>query len=81
MEPMEPTQVVVAINAAFTLYEKVKGLLRDIAGNLPDGAKKAEATRDLAEADEALRLAKAKLAEGFGYRLCRRHMPPGIMLD
>ena len=78
---MEPTQVFATVNAAFTLYEKAKGLFKDLAGKLPDSPTKHEATKDLAQADETLQLARVELAKGFDFPLCQRHFPPGIKLD
>jgi len=56
-------------------------LLKDLTGKLPDGPLKHEAAKDLEKAEETMQLAKAELAKGFGYPLCKRHIPPGIELD
>ena len=78
---MEPTQILTAINAALTVYEKIKGLFKDLIGQLPEGSAKQEATKDLEHATEALQLARVELAKGFDFQLCKRHFPPGIKLD
>lgn len=78
---MEPTQVLTAVNTAFSLYEKARGLLKDLTRKLPDGASKQEANKDLVQADEAMQLARVELAKGLGFPLCQRHFPPGIKLD
>lgn len=78
---MEPTQVLTAVNSAFTLYEKAKGLLKDMTRKLPDDSNKQEVTKDLAQADEAMQLARIEFAKGLGFPLCQRHFPPGIKLD
>ena len=35
----------------------------------------------LREAENNFKIAEAEIADGFAYKLCRRHFPPGIMLD
>jgi hypothetical protein len=42
---------------------------------------KQAATKDLAQADETMQLARVELAKGLGYFLCQRHFPPGIKID
>jgi hypothetical protein len=40
-----------------------------------------ELERKLQQAQEQLKLAEAAAARDLGYRLCKRHFPPGIMVD
>jgi len=78
MGPLESLQ---ATTAALTLFEKLKNIYKDWTGNLPEGPTKEQATKDLANVDENLDLARVELAKGLGYKLCQRHFPPGILLD
>lgn len=78
---MEPTQILTSINTALTVYEKIKGLFKDVASQLPESPAKQAATKDLEHASEALQLARVELAKGFDFPLCHRHFPPGIKLD
>jgi hypothetical protein len=78
---MEPTQAIAALTSAFGLIEKARTLYKDLMGRLPDNAAKAEATKDLQQADEAMQLARVELAKALGYPLCQRHFPPGIKID
>ena len=68
-------------STVLTIFEKLNNLFKEWTGKLPEGSTKDLATKDLASVDESLQLAKIELAKGFGYRLCQRHFPPGILLD
>jgi hypothetical protein len=78
---MEPVTTLAALNAAFTLYEKAAKVLRDWSGKIPDKLTKEQATKDLAQAEEALAIAKVEIAKSFGFHLCRNHFSPGIMIN
>lgn len=78
---MEPATTIATITAGLTLYEKAAKLYKDAMATLPPGPKKDEAEHTIVEANTAIELAQVKIAEGFGYKLCRRHLPPGVLLD
>ena len=78
---MEPLAVLAAFTAAFTAYEKLSKFIRDWTTKLPDTPAKQAAVKDLEHAEEALQLAKIELAKGFGFPICKRHFPPGVLLD
>ena len=78
---MEPLTGLQALSTAFTLYEKASKILREWTGKLPDTPAKDAATKDLKQAEEAMEIAKVQLADSLGYFLCRKHFPPGIMLN
>jgi len=48
---------------------------------LPKGTEKRDVGEKLREAENNFKIAEAEIADGFAYKLCRRHFPPGIMLD
>lgn len=78
MEPLTGIQAAVTVMNGF---EKLRKLYKDWAGQLPEGSIKDQASRTLTSTDETLQLTKIELAKGFDYNLCRRHFPPGILLD
>lgn len=64
--------------------EAVQAFLRfgkEAVGELPDGPAKDEAQAALERAREKSLLAEVQLANAVGYKLCRRHYPPQIMLS
>lgn len=79
--PMAVVETVAAINTALTLIEKARKIYTELASKLSGEAEKAEANKNLREADESLQLAKAEIAKGFDFPLCKRHFPPGIRLS
>ena len=48
---------------------------------LPSGPNREEAERLIALAEKEMRIADAKAARAFGYPICKRHYPPGIMVE
>jgi hypothetical protein len=55
--------------------------LKTLMDVLPKSTAKRDVGEKLGEAENNLRIAEAEIADGFDYKLCRRHFPPGIMLD
>lgn len=78
---MEPVTALQGFTTALTLYEKAAKIVRELIGKLPDTPTKEAATKDLKQVEEAMEIAKVKVAKSLGYVLCRRHFPPGIMLN
>jgi hypothetical protein len=56
-------------------------LAKEAIGELPDGPSKDEAQGALERAREQGLRAEVQLANAVGYKLCKRHRPPEIMLS
>ena len=70
------------VKLVLDLFDKARNIYKEWAVKLPDSEEKIEGEKALQQADEALNLARAKLAEGFGcYKLCGCSFPPSIMLS
>ena len=79
---MEPVQAVTTVKLVVDLFEKARNIYKEWAAKLPESEEKVEGEKSLQRADEALNLAKAELAKGFGcYELCGCTFPPSIMLS
>ena len=59
----------------------VVGIYKQIKDSLPEGSKKEEIDEALAKAERQLKLAESQIAQGLGYRLCKNHFPPMVMLS
>lgn len=70
-----------SLSKGIGLVSNTISILKNLKDILPSGNKKHEAEQILEEAERTLRIAEAEIAEGFNYQLCRRHFPPGILLD
>jgi hypothetical protein len=57
------------------------GIYKQIKDALPEGSKKTEVDEALQKAERQLKLAESQIAQGLGYRLCKNHFPPVIMLS
>lgn len=55
--------------------------IKTIKDLIPPGDEKQVIGKQLEEAENKLKIAEAEIAKGFDYKICRRHFPPGIMLD
>ena len=55
--------------------------VRAAADLLPNADQKKAAQVAIASAEQALAQAKYELAADAGYRMCRKHYPPGICLE
>src|SRR5881628_3101810 len=69
-----------AIKLALDLLDKARTIYERYIKRLPPGPEKADGEKSLREAEEAVQTARAQLAAGLGYVLCRRHFPPGVMV-
>lgn len=70
-----------ALSKGIGLVSTTITILKNLNDIFPPGNKKYEAEKTLEEAEKTLRIAEAEIAKGFNYQLCRRHFPPGILLD
>lgn len=79
---MEPVQAITMLKFGVDLFEKARNFYREWSAKLPESEEKIEGEKSLQRASEALNLAKAELAKGFGcYELCGCTFPPSIMLS
>jgi hypothetical protein len=62
------------LGLAVSLYKQIKD-------SLPRGSKKDEADEALQKAERQLKIAESQVAQGLGYRLCKNHFPPQVMLS
>jgi hypothetical protein len=77
---MELTGAVTAIKSGLDLLEKLHSLYKRYVQKLPTGKDKEEGEKALMEAEKNMAVARAEIAQGLGFVLCRRHFPPGVMI-
>jgi hypothetical protein len=66
----------------FELSNAAIGEVKSIRDELPDRDQRAALSERIKKAEDALAVAHAMLANtALGYRLCRSHFPPGIMIE
>lgn len=68
------------LNLVIALIANIIGALRDTKELLPDEKAKTELEAKIAEAENAWAEAKINLAQAWGYPICRRTLPPEVML-
>jgi RNase P subunit RPR2 len=68
-----------ALNEGLTATENVLGLLQSASDALPAGETKEEAKRLLADAEQKIKEAEARLGPELGFHICKRCWPPEIM--
>ena len=68
-----------ALNEGLAATEKVIGLLKSATDTLPAGKTKDEAKRLLADAEQKIKEAGARMGPELGFHLCKRCWPPEIM--
>jgi hypothetical protein len=73
MDASELTAYLAAAKSALDLFKGIKS-------ELPQGPKADEAQKNIDKAELALKETQAEWAKAIGYRLCRAHLPPEIML-
>ncbi len=77
---MGVTEAIAAIKGGLDLLEKLHALYKRYVQKLPAGKDKDEGEKALLEAETTMATARAELAQGLGFILCRRHFPPGVMV-
>ena len=77
---MEVTGAIAAIKGGLDLLEKLHGLYKRYVQKLPTGKDKEEGEKALIAAEETMAVARAEIAQGLGFVLCRSHFPPGVMV-
>jgi hypothetical protein len=70
-----------ALKTGFDLVRSALGLVKDVRDALPEGEKKAAVALTLFEAERAVKIAEAQIAQALGYHLCQCTFPPQIMLS
>jgi len=79
---VEQLEAFTTVKLVVDLIEKARNFYKEWAAKLPESEDKFEGDKTLQRAEEALNLAKAELAKGFGcYQLCVCSFPPSIMLS
>ena len=68
-----------ALQAGVQLVRDARSLYRDWQASKAGAPEELE--QKLEQAEQQLKLAEVAAAESRGYSLCRRHWPPGIMVD
>lgn len=63
------------------LFSNALTAIKQAIDLLPDNAQKIEAQGAYERAEREFKLAEAESAQNLGYRLCRRHFPPEVMLE
>ena len=63
-----------AIAMALTTLKQAKDLL-------PEGENKKEISENVVQAERQLKIGEAQIAQSIGYKLCKNHFPPEIMLS
>ena len=69
------------ISKGIGLVSTTISTLKTMKDLIPSGYKKHDFEDKLIEAEKNLKIAEAEIAKGFDYKLCKRHFPPGILLD
>jgi hypothetical protein len=55
--------------------------LKTLKDLMPSKEEKIDVEEKLIEAEKNPKIAEAEIAKGFDYKICRKHFPPGILLD
>ena len=69
------------IRQGFDLLRTALGAAKDAKDLLPESEEKESVTRRLDEAERAVQLGEAQIAQALGYHLCKCTFPPQIMLS
>jgi hypothetical protein len=70
-----------SITKGIDLVSTTISALKTLKDLIPSKKEKIDVEEKLAEAEKNLKIAEAEIAKGFDYKICRRHFPPGILLD
>ncbi len=77
----ELTEAMESVKLGLSLFSEAIGLARNVQESLPDSDEKESIEKSLFEADKAVKLAEAQIANALGYNLCKCTFPPQIMLS
>ena len=70
-----------AVKQAISTFGMAISTLKQAKDLLPDGEKKNQIAENIEQAERQLKIAEAQTAQSMGYRICRNHFPPGIMIS
>jgi hypothetical protein len=70
-----------ALKQGLSAIAMALGLLKQAKDLLPDGKNKEEISENVEKAERQIKIAEAQIAQSMGYKLCRNHFPPEIMLS
>ena len=62
-------------------FKAALGLIRSVKDALPKSTDTEALEKALAEAEKASKIGEAQIAVLLGYELCKRHFPPGVMVE
>ncbi len=69
------------ISKGIGILSTIINTLKSLKGLIPSNKENADFDEKLKNVENDLKNAEAEIAKGFDYQICRRHFPPGIMLD
>lgn len=69
------------VKVGLSLFGQALGLVKQTNDLLPDSKDKEAIEKTLEEADKAVKLAEAQIAQVLCYKLCKCTFPPQIMLS
>ncbi len=68
-------------SALIGTLKNMVGIAKDVLGIMPGGAKRDELAHLVDEAEKKTSTLEADVALRLGYRICRGHWPPVVMLE
>ena len=77
----ELTEAMEGLKAGLSLFGQAVGLVKRTKDLLPNAQDREAIEKSLKEAEMAVRMAEAKIAQALGYELCKCTFPPQIMLS
>ena len=70
-----------ALKQGLSSITLVLSTIKQVKDLLPSGKEKEEITENVEKAERQMKTAEAQIAQSMGYKLCRNHFPPEIMLS
>ena len=70
-----------ALKQSISAIGMVISTLKQAKDLLPEGKQKKQVAEGIEQAERQLKIAEAQAAQSMGYKLCRNHFPPEIMLS
>ena len=77
----EITEAMESVKMGLSLFGHAIGLVKQTKDLLPESQDKEAIGKSLEEADKAVKMAEAQIAQALGYHLCKCTFPPQIMLS
>ena len=70
-----------AIKQVLSAFGITLSVLKQAKDLLPENDKKQEIRDAIENAERKLKIAESQMAETMGYKICKAHFPPGIMVS